>query len=131
MLEAMIEFIAFVVREAVSFFMVEIATELGFRRAEKKKAHAKPNPLVSLLIFGIIGCMLGMGFTYLFPRRLIANNALRTINLFLTPLVLGLLISIIGKRPRQKGTPTIEVAVFVKVFALVFCFGLARYLLAK
>ena len=102
----------------------EVISEIGIRSVtevfERKPVR---NPWFAGLGYLLLGSAVG-GISLLFARStLIHNSTLRFINLFLTPLLAGLVMALIGRLREQKGQQVVRLDRFT--YGFIFAFGMA------
>ncbi|MES2526927.1 MAG: hypothetical protein V4598_07555 [Bdellovibrionota bacterium] len=120
--------------EIVIEIILQIALELGFEftfRNSKLSPAKIDSKLFSLFSYAFLGFGIGC-ITLVFHREhFITNLTLRKINLLITPLILGYIMSYRGKVIRKRGDETIRLETFGYGFLFAFGLGLARYLWGK
>ena len=106
---------------------------------------AKTHPVVAIFGYGLLGAFVGGLTLLMFPTAFVQNPFLRLINLFFSPVLVGLLMVMLGKRQTSK-TPAsgkissrsingrvrrqdpTEVHRFSCGFAFAFAIALVRFL---
>lgn len=103
--------------EFLSEIFMDLLFQLGFRRLVDIFKH----PIIAGIVFGLISGFVSLLF---FNELLITNVYLRVINLLVTPLVLGFIMSQLGKIYKRLGLPHSA----IDSFAAGFCFAMAMTL---
>ncbi len=121
------EFILEIIIEVILQIILELGFDLTFRNTTLSSKKIDSG-LASFFSYAILGFALG-SLTLAFHREhFITNLTLRKINLIVTPLLMGFIMSYRGKVIRRKGHETIRLETFGYGFIFAFTLGLARYL---
>ncbi len=108
----------------------EFGSSPGSWSEYESRRNKKPSPLLTLLWYTIIASALAYGSVLLFPKHLIHNEFMRTINLVTTPVLIGFIMRGHGRRLEKKDLPAIRLDSFWYGFAFALTFALVRFFLA-
>jgi hypothetical protein len=114
--------------EVIVYWVCEFIAWIGFGFANPSSRH---NPLKALPVFAILGGIFGGVSLLLFRTHFIADPRLRLISLFVTPVVVGVLVAILGKLQRRFSTLVVPFAGFSYGFVFAFTMAIVRFLWAK
>ena len=108
-------------------FVLEILAEVGMHTLG---FHNKPHPAIAAIGYLLFGAVLGGLSLLFFDQSFISDPGLKLLYLFAAPVVLGLVMSLIGKVRVSRDKDVIRLEKFA--FGFLFAFGLAvvRYLWA-
>ncbi|RVT94249.1 hypothetical protein [Sphingomonas crocodyli] len=106
-------------------FFFEILAELGLRSL-KDSVVGRRNPILSIIGFTIWGAIAGGISLWLMPASLISDPRLRTLNLFVTPVVIGGLMMLIGKIRYRRGQDLGSLDRFGYAFTFAFAMAFVR-----
>ena len=81
------------------------------------------NPVVAAFLWLALGAVTDGGSLIFFPHSFIHSEGLRIANLILTPLMLGAIMALIGRKRLANGEETIPLDKFSN--AALFAFGMA------
>ena len=70
----------------------ELVVELGYHGWEKTHSAVKRNPVLGLLKYVVMGCLLGIISYWVLPAHFVDNEMLQWANRILSPLVLGFML---------------------------------------
>lgn len=129
-MELIFEFIFQFVIEVLLQAVVELLVELGYRSAADTLRRPR-NPILSTIGFIIIGAIAGGVSLLILPHSPIQDPMFRTINLFLTPTLLGLMMMLVGNIRQRKGQNLVHIDKFGYAFVFAFVMGLVRYIWAS
>lgn len=125
----MLEFILEIIGELLLQVVLEVMGEIGLQ-SMAEPFRKPPNPWLASIGYFIFGAIAG-GFSLLvFPHHLVAES-LRVANLFLTPVVVGLLMSWMGMWRAKHGQTVLRMDRFSYGFLFAFSLALVRYWFAK
>lgn len=122
-------FLAELLVEFIIQFVVELLVEMGahgFRR-DRSPLH----PAVSVVIYVLLGGLLGWLSYLFFPQRLISHPDIQIVNLVLTPIAVGLALGAIGAWRAKRGTALVRLDKFAYGYAFALAFALARFTLGS
>lgn len=123
--EILFKFIAELLIQAVLEFLAEIGSRFLEGRLKRPR-----NPLYATVGFIIVGAIVGGVSLLILPFSLIDEPFFRNINLFLTPVLLGFMMTLIGKLRQKKGQDLVRIDRFGYAFAFAFAMGLVRFVWA-
>jgi len=128
LLELLLLFADFLL-EVVLEFAGEVVIDLIQRTiAEGFRTSRAPNPVRASLAYAFFGTLAGGLSLFIFPHPLVHPSRIHGISLLLSPLVTGLLMSVIGSTLRRQGKKVVQIESFW--YGFVFALGMAvvRYL---
>lgn len=108
---------------------LELIAELGLHSLTdtlKKPKH----PILSTIGFAIWGALAGGISLLILPKSAITNIAFRKINLFLTPLIAGGIMMLIGRERSRRGSTVVRLDRFGYAFVFAFAMALVRFIWA-
>jgi hypothetical protein len=108
---------------------VELLLELGFHSMANTFERPR-NPTLSAIGYVLWGAIAGGLSLLLFPNSFVHNHALKIANLFITPIVLGVCMMLVGKYRSKKDKPLIRLDSFAYGFLFAFSMSLVRYVWA-
>lgn len=112
--------------------VAELALEIGlegFARARHRSRSV--HPAIAFFGYLLLGAAMGALSLWLFPASFIGSHTWRSLNLLLTPLLAGLVMSSVGRlRSRGKGAHT-WLSTFMTGWGFAFGMAIVRYLWAK
>ncbi len=112
--------------EVLLQIVFEVLAELGVRAVREPFRRAPINPWLAATGYALFGAATG-GFSLLiFPALFVHSPAARWINLFLTPLLVGLTMALLGARLRKRGVETIRLETFFYGFLFAFSMAAVR-----
>jgi hypothetical protein len=110
--------------EMVLQVAVEWLAEFGFRAVKTPlQGGSKASASMAVVGYGLFGAAAGGLSLLVFPSSFVASPALRVVNLVVTPLVSGALMSVLGAWRRRRGQELIRLDRFA--YGLVFAFAMA------
>lgn len=86
---------------------------------------------MSGLLYAIAGYIIGIVSVHFFPNHLISNETIRTVNLFLVPIIIGVLMTSLGRWLKARGKVTVGLDSFGRAFLFAFCIAFARFGFAR
>ena len=128
-MEVLFEVLFQIFGEFLMQLFVELLVELGIHeKGRRKKGPMNP----ALATFGLIVCGAAAGGLSLliFPQSPIANPDLRLANLFVTPLLLGAAMMLVGRLREKRGQNLVRLDRFGYAFVFAFAMALVRFLWA-
>ncbi len=125
------EEIIFILIEVFGELVLQILAELfiegsmtGLRSSLRK--FKKRNPVVVWFFYVSLGAGLGLTSLFIFPDHFIKNPALRIVNLIVTPVLAGLLMSLVGHLRRRRGQDPIQLDRFLYGFSFAAAMAFVR-----
>ncbi|MCJ2187784.1 hypothetical protein [Novosphingobium beihaiensis] len=107
-------------------FLVELFAEMGMH-AMGQVFSRRPSPRLAVAGFTLWGIVAGAISLVVFPHSAIHNPALRLANLFLTPLLAGGGMLLLGRLRAKKGQDLVRLDRFGYAFLFAFTMALMRY----
>ncbi len=107
----------------------ELFVEFGFHSLAdtvRKPRH----PVLSAIGFILLGAIAGGISLWLFPTSVIKNPDFRMLNLFITPVLVGGVMMLIGKIRSKKGQNLVRLDRFGYAFVFAFSMALIRFIWA-
>ncbi len=121
------EFLFEIIFQVLCEVLIQILFELGFHSLVEPFKN-RPNPYFAFISYAILGAVAG-GLSLLFFKELfVKNEILKVINLFLTPCLVGLAMSSLGKLRERNGRELINLDKFAYGFVFAFGMALVRFL---
>jgi hypothetical protein len=108
----------------------EILFELGLRPLVEPFRRA-PNPWLAAIGYAVFGAAVGGVSLWLFPRHMVVGAAWRLANLLITPLAVGLCMSMLGAWRAKRGQPLIRIDRFSYGYLFALCFAAVRFVWAR
>jgi hypothetical protein len=104
--------------------------ELGFRSLAEVFGRRR-NPVLSTVGCFLWGSIAGGISLLIMPAAFIDSRTLRLVNLFLTPVAVGIIMALLGRLRARKGAPLVQLDHFGYAFTFAFAMALVRYLWAR
>ena len=112
--------------------LVIVASELAFIPfGSLERDLSKKYPFLLTVVCAAYGTALGLIGLAIYPHHIIHNHWARLLNLFLTPVLFGLLMERRSKRKAASDAIDKSLQRFSRVFALLFFFMLVRLMKAE
>jgi hypothetical protein len=130
----MIEFIIEVVLEFLGEFLLQLTFEVLARlglRALRGAAGAKPSTLVAVAGYLALGVVSGALSFLFFPRLMIHSTQGQWLNLILTPLLVGGVMSASASMLMRRGGPSLRFDRFAYATLFAFAMALTRLYLSR
>ncbi len=109
----------------------ELLAEFGIRGVRHATNVEKPkNPALASFGYMILAAIAGGCSLFIFPSHIVKYPSLRIINLLLSPLVVGVFMSLRRKSLIKNGRAALRLDSFVYGFAFALVFGLVRFFFA-
>ncbi len=122
----MIELLLEVVGEFLIQVVVETLIQLGFHSLVAPFRRT-PNPWVAAFGYTMFGAILGGISLFAFPSNL-APPSWRVMNLFITPVAVGVVVALLGKRRvKRGGQPMLRIDRFSYGYLFALSLGLVRF----
>ena len=125
----MIEFLAEAIGEFLLQAVGEILFEVGIRALGEPFRRA-PTPLLAAFGYFFFGTILGLLSLLIFPNHLVPGRDLRLINLILTPVAVGLVMTGVGFLRERRGEPVLRIDRFGYGYLFAFAIAAVRFGLA-
>lgn len=117
--------------EGLFEFLLAGLCDLGFRALGNISNPQFANLLVAGIFYGLLGFGAGELSLIFFPHPLIRASRVHGINLLVSPLMVGIIMSLIGSLMRKREKRVLELESFGYGFAFAFGIALTRFLLAR
>lgn len=112
--------------------LIQLVFELGFRGLFALFRNDRPKNLVLAIIgyvcMGVIGGVISL---WIIPKHVIDSQALRCINIVVTPILLGLLFELLGRQRQNHGKEKRLLDRFSYGFSFALSMGLIRLIFAS
>lgn len=128
-MEFVFEFILQVFGELALQALFEVLWELGLHSLADTFRRPK-NPVLSTIGFILWGAIAGGISLLILPKSAIHDPAFRMANLFVTPVVLGFVMMLIGRLRLKKGQHIVRLDQFGYAFVFAFSMALVRFIWA-
>ena len=128
------EFLYYILKfvfEFIVYWLPDFLWVLFSPKAFEEDPILNLEPVFSFILLAGAGFLLGYASIFFFPTHFLPDNKFRTVNLFLTPSVIGLFFAIWGHQRRSQGKTTVSLESFFYSFIFTFFMALARYIFAK
>jgi hypothetical protein len=126
----MIEFIVQIIGEFIIQLIGEALFALGYRSLSEPFSK-QPNPWLAALGFGLFGTILGGISLLVLPSNLTHIGMPRVANLVVTPLLVGLCMSIIGGWRAKRGGLVLPIDRFWYGYLFALTVALIRFRFAR
>lgn len=110
--------------------LIQGVLELGFRSLADVFSKRR-NPVFSTVGSFLWGSLAGGISLLIIPAAFIDSNNLRLLNLFLTPIAVGVIMALLGRVRARKGAPLVQLDHFGYAFTFAFAMALVRFVGAK
>ncbi len=129
MLELLLGFLE-VFSEFLVQLLLEALVEIGLH-AQKKPHRRIHNPWLATLAYTGFGMIIGGVSLLIFPAHLITSDAARFINLFATPVAIGLAMSWLGAWRSRRGQVVLCIDRFACGYAFALALAVVRFIAAE
>ena len=126
MLESLFEIIGEILLQVV----LEALAELGLHSVAAP-FRKPPNPWLAAIGYTIFGAATGGLSLWLFPENFVVGEALRILNLVVTPIAVGLLMCALGAWRARRGGVVLRIDRFAYGYLFAFALALIRFWFAK
>lgn len=124
MIEAIFEIVFEILIQGGAEIIAEVVTHKSRKRRRARGIEPKPmNPVVTGILWLAGGALMGAGSLIFFPHSFIHSEGLRVANLIVTPLVLGALMALLGRKRLANGEEIVPLDKFSN--AALFALGMA------
>jgi hypothetical protein len=128
-MEFFIEIVLQFLGELLLQLSAELLLELGLHSMANVFERPR-NPALSVIGYLLWGAIAGGLSLLLFPASFVHNHVLKLANLFITPIVLGGCMMLVGKFRARKEMHIIRLDSFAYGFLFAFSMSLVRYMWA-
>lgn len=126
----MLEFLIEILGELILQLVFEVLAESGLR-ALGAPFQRTPNPWLAGIGYAAFGAAAGGLSLWLVASHLVKSESLRMLNLILTPVAVGLLMSALGTWRTRKAQPILRIDRFAYGYVFALSFALIRFVFAK
>jgi len=127
-MEIFFEFVFSIFGEIVLQLLAEICVELGLNGlAETLRPKSERSALLAFIGYGILGGIVGAISLLIFPELLLENKLHAVGNIIVTPILAGLMMSLIGRAKTKRGKDIIRMDTFFFGFIFAITMALTRY----
>lgn len=127
-MEIIFEFIFSFLIELFGQVLFELLAESGLRSISNALGMSKPKKkylsLLGYILLASVGALVSIFF---FKEHFIKNESLRIINLFITPIILGMIMKFRGKKLEGNDLESIRLDSFWYGYVFALTFALIRY----
>ena len=109
--------------------IIQVLAELGLHSLGNTFQRRK-HPIWSMIGFTLWGAIAGGLSLLVLPHSAIAKPAFRTLNVFVTPLVVGAVMALIGQTRLRRGQVLVRMDRFGYAFTFAFWMAFVRFLWA-
>jgi hypothetical protein len=126
----MLEFLFEIFGEFVLQVVLELLAEYGLRflTAPFQKA---PNAWLAAIGYALFGTAIGTFSVWLFPVHWVKGETLRLVNLGMTPILAGLLMSMVGRWRASRDQELLRIDRFSYGYLFALSLGLVRFYFAQ
>jgi hypothetical protein len=129
-MEAIFELIFQFIWELVLQIVFEILAEFGLH-STIEVFKRRPNPWLASLGHVILGAIAGVISLFVVPELLIRSHNAQLASLFITPLLAGAVMSLVGAWRRRRGQPVVRIDRFAYGYLFAVAMALVRYVAAN
>jgi hypothetical protein len=133
-MEALIEIVLELFGEVLLQLVLQVLAEVGIHswRGLRDPGRERPaaNPVLATMGYLLFGTIVGSLSLLFRPELLIAPGKLRWLNLLVTPIVSGLVMTAIGAWRRRRDQPLVRMDRFAYGFTFAFAASAARLVIA-
>ena len=126
----MFEFLLQLAGEILLQMLAEALAEIGLH-SPAEPFRKQRNPWLAAVGYAVFGATVGGISILLFPSNFVAGVTLRLVNLIVTPIAVGLLMSLMGMWRARRGEPVLRIDRFSYGFLFAFSLALIRYCFAE
>jgi len=126
-MEFLFEIVLQFVGEILIQLFAEVLAELGLHSLSDTFKRRR-NPMLSTIGFILWGAVAGGISLLILPASPIRNPDLRVINLIVTPVAAGLVMTLIGRMRDRKGQDLVRLDRFGYAFIFAFAMALVRFI---
>ena len=126
----MIELLFQIIGELLLQVAGAVLVELGFH-ALSEPFRTPPNPWLAAIGYFLFGAIFGGISLLIVSSYLVTDPKWRIINLIVTPLTVGILMSVIGRWRARRGQDVLRIDRFAYGYLFALSFALIRFWFAK
>ena len=121
-LEPILQFVG----ELVLQLIVQVLVELGMHSLGNTLQRRR-HPVLSIVGFSLWGAIAGGLSLWVFPTSALHDPLFRTVNVFVTPLLVGAFMALIGQARLKRGQVLVRMDRFGYAFTFAFWMAFIRY----
>jgi FtsH-binding integral membrane protein len=129
-MESIFEAIFEIIWELLLQVVFEVLAEFGMH-STIEVFKRRPNPWFAAVGHVLLGAIAGLISLLIFPALLIHSHNAQLASLFLTPLLAGGTMSLVGSWRRRRGQPVMRIDRFAYGYLFAVAMALVRFTLAK
>jgi hypothetical protein len=122
----MFEFLLETIGELILQALIEILAELGLHSV-RAPFRRPPNPWLAAVGYAIFGAILGGVSLWIVPSVIVKGETLRVLNLLVTPIAVGFLMSLMGAWRRRQNQPLLRIDRFSYGYVFALSLGIVRF----
>lgn len=126
----MIEFLIEIFGEILLQFIASALAEAGLHTFNDWRNY-KANPWLAGAGYALIGAIAGGITVWLLPNPMLHNEALRKLNLLVTPLASGGMMALVGAWRAKRGDPVLRIDTFAYGYVFALALALVRFVFAQ
>jgi hypothetical protein len=126
----MIEFLFEIFAEILIQLVVQVLAEAGLHTVNDWR-NFKANPWLAGLGYALLGALGGAITVWLLPHYMVHNEALRKLNLLVTPLAAGGMMVLVGAWRAKRGDPVLRIDRFAYGYVFALSLALVRFVFAQ
>ncbi|WP_223923073.1 hypothetical protein [Geobacter sp. AOG2] len=129
----MMEILIEIIGQAILYGTAEVCTAKIAKSISRSRApeKSKVSPISAAVIYAVVGYFAGLSSLLIFPKYLITDPNMRSMSIIVLPVLLGFLMSVIGRYLKKRCRDVVRLESFPYGFLFAFTFGIARVLFAK
>ena len=109
-------------------FLIQLLVEALFHLGLDVRKNQKENrPILAFFGYIVLGFFAGLISLLIFPELLIKSTSLVYTNLIISPLLIGVIMSLLGRYKRSKGKLLIKMDTFLYGYIFALSFALVRF----
>ena len=128
-MEIIFEVLFQILGELLFQIVVQLLVELGFHSLGNSISR-RPSPGLATIGYILWGLIAGGLSLWAFPYSIIEDSTLRLLNLIVTPVTLGCLLTLIGRFRVRKGQELVRLDQFGYAFVFAFAMAFVRFVWA-
>lgn len=126
----MIEFLIEIFVEFLIQLFVEALAEAGLH-ALKDLRNSRMSPWLAGTGYALLGAIAGGITVWLLPHYMVHNEVLRKVNLLVTPLAAGGMMTLLGAWRAKRGDPVLRIDRFAYGYVFALSLALVRFVFAQ
>ena len=130
-MEVIVEIVIQFFAEFLLQIIGELLINLGFHAASGKLPNRKSSPILAGAGYVSLGAILGFVSILIFPDSFLLNPTHKTVNLLITPVIVGFTMSLLGNIRKKKGKDTIRLDTFIFGFVFAFAMAFVRFFMVN